>query len=323
MPDILHLVEIHTLPDRVYPALATAEGIRNWWTRDAVLDSKIGGTGEFGFNEHRFVIKVKVDELKPPVRMGWSVMSGAPGWDGTTIAFGLRAEGSDTVLSFAHRGFKQADAGYARSTSRWGAYLVSLKQYLETGKGAPHPDDIFAMTTGSKMTTDFRMPTHSTRPPRAVADGGGGTIIATAEVAVPPERVFRAITTNEVERWWGHADFYRQTGWTADLRVCGQWSVTVRLADGNNVSGSGEFLEIDAPRKIVMTRRFDKHPLLGTRETTITYRLDPIATGTRVTVRDEGFVGRSEAVYGNAEHWERVLGWLDAYTRADNASAVA
>lgn len=175
----------------------------------------------------------------------------------------------------------------------------------------------------TKMTTDFRMPAHSTRPPLAVADGGGGTIIATAEVAVPPERVFRALTTNEVERWWGHAGFYRQTGWTADLRVCGQWSATVRLADGNNVSGSGEFLEIDAPRKIVMTRRFDKHPLLSTRETTITYRLDPIVTGTRVTVRDEGYVGRSEAAYGNAEHWERVLGWLDAYLRPDSVSEVA
>ncbi|HEY6271552.1 MAG TPA: SRPBCC domain-containing protein [Terriglobales bacterium] len=166
------------------------------------------------------------------------------------------------------------------------------------------------------------MPTASKwSAPRAVADGGGGMIIATAEVAAPPERVFRALTTNEVERWWGHAGFYRQTGWKADLRVCGQWSVTVRFADGSTNAGSGEFVEIDAPRKIVMTRKFEKHPLLGTRETTITYRLDPIATGTRVTVRDEGFIGRSEAAYGNAEHWERVLGWLDAYLRPEIASA--
>jgi predicted dithiol-disulfide oxidoreductase (DUF899 family)/uncharacterized protein YndB with AHSA1/START domain len=180
------------------------------------------------------------------------------------------------------------------------------------------------VTTESKTKTDFRLPTVSKwRAPRAVADGRGGTIIATAEVAAPPERVFRALTTDEVERWWGHPDFYRMTEWTADLRVCGQWSVMVRFADGNTNGGSGEFAEIDAPRKIVMTRKFEKHPLLGTRETTLTYCLDPIATGTRVTVRDEGFVGRSEAAYGNAEHWERVLGWLDAYLSPDSASAVA
>jgi uncharacterized protein YndB with AHSA1/START domain len=174
------------------------------------------------------------------------------------------------------------------------------------------------MTTESK--TDFRMPTPSKwSAPRAVADGAGGTIIASAELAAPPERVFRAFTTNEIERWWGHADFYRQTDWKADIRVCGQWSVTVVFSDGSTNGGSGEFAEIDAPRKLVMTRKFEKHPLLGTRETTITYRFDPTATGTRVTVRDEGFVGRSEAAYGNAEHWERVLGWLDAYLRSERA----
>jgi uncharacterized protein YndB with AHSA1/START domain len=179
------------------------------------------------------------------------------------------------------------------------------------------------MTTDSKTKTDYRMPTASKwRAPRAVADGGGGVIIATAEFAVPPERVFRALTTDEVERWWGAAGFYRQTDWTADLRVCGQWSVIVRFPDGTTNGGSGEFAEIDAPRKLVMTRKFQKHPLLGTRKTTVTYRLDPTAAGTRLTVRDEGFIGRSEAAYGNAEHWERVLGWLDAYLTADSAPAV-
>jgi len=148
MPDIMHLVKIHASPERVYQALTTAEGIRNWWTRDAVLDSKIGGTGEFGFFERRIVTKMEVDEFKPPVRVGWkTISSAAPGWDGTTITFDLRAEGSDTVLSFAHRGFKQADEGYARTTTGWGYYLVSLQQYLETGKGAPHPDIDFARVT--------------------------------------------------------------------------------------------------------------------------------------------------------------------------------
>lgn len=165
-----------------------------------------------------------------------------------------------------------------------------------------------------KTRTDFRIPTTSKwRAPRAVVDAGTGTIIATAEVPALPERVFQALTTREVERWWGHPDFYRQTGWSADLRVQGQWGVTVVFKDGSSNVGVGEFAEIDPPRKLVMTRRFEKHPLQGTRETTITYRLDPIANGTRVTLRDEGFVGRSEAAFGNAEHWERVLGWLAEY----------
>ena len=107
---------------------------------------------------------------------------------------------------------------------------------------------------------------------------------------------------------------------TTDFRLptASTWSAPRAVADG----GSGEFAEIDAPRKLVMTRRLDQHPLLGSRETTLTYRLDPVASGTRVTVREEGFVGRSEAAYGNAEPWERVPGWLAAYFTADDPSAV-
>jgi hypothetical protein len=92
---------------------------------------------------------MRVDELKGPVRVSWTTISSfRPEWNGTTITFDLRAEGSDTVLSFAHRGFKQADEGYAVTTTGWGYYLVSLQQYLETGKGAPSPDIDFARVLG-------------------------------------------------------------------------------------------------------------------------------------------------------------------------------
>jgi uncharacterized protein YndB with AHSA1/START domain len=175
------------------------------------------------------------------------------------------------------------------------------------------------MSTTPKEQPDFRMPTASKwSAPRAVADGLGGTIIATAEVGGPPECVFRALTEPaQLECWWRHPDYYSTSGWKVDLRVCGEWSVTVRFPDGSTNVGSGEFAELDPPREIMMTRKFERHPLQGTRETTITYRLEPTADGTRVTLRDEGFVGRAEAAYGNAEHWERVLGWLAAYFNQD------
>ena len=80
MPDIMHVVKIHASPEQVYEALTTDEGIRNWWTRDAVLDSAIGGVGEFGFFNRRVVTKVKIDELKPPIRVAWTtISSAAPG----------------------------------------------------------------------------------------------------------------------------------------------------------------------------------------------------------------------------------------------------
>jgi uncharacterized protein YndB with AHSA1/START domain len=146
VPDIMHLIRIRTSSERVYQALTTAEGIRNWWTRDADLDARIGGAGEFRFYDGKGVTKVRVDDLEPPNRVRWKTLSAnAPGgWDGTTITFALRREGADTVVSFAHSGFEHANEGYALVTTGWAYYLVSLQQYLETGRGTPHPDVDFA-----------------------------------------------------------------------------------------------------------------------------------------------------------------------------------
>ena len=139
MPDIMHRIKIPAPPEQVYQALTTADGIRNWWTRDAELDQQTGGIGEFRFCGRRFVARVKVDELTPPTRVGWTVTNAA--WDGNTIQFDLEADGSNSWLSFTHRGFSKADQGYAGATTRWGYYLLSLRRYLQTGKGMPNPDD--------------------------------------------------------------------------------------------------------------------------------------------------------------------------------------
>jgi hypothetical protein len=71
----------------------------------------------------------------------WKSVSAGPAWRGTTISFELRPQGNETTLAFAHRGFRAADDEYARPNTRWGYYLVSLKDYLEKGKGTPDPDD--------------------------------------------------------------------------------------------------------------------------------------------------------------------------------------
>ncbi len=146
----MHLIKIRATPERVYQALTTAEGIRNWWTRDADLDSRVGGAGQFRFYQGKGVTHVIVEDLKPPTRVSWKTLSAnAPGdWPGTTINFDLRPDGNGTILHFAHRGFAQADEGYALVTTGWAYYLVSLQQYLETGKGAPHPDIDFARMIG-------------------------------------------------------------------------------------------------------------------------------------------------------------------------------
>jgi uncharacterized protein YndB with AHSA1/START domain len=148
MPDILHLIKVRAAVARVYEAITTAEGIRNWWTREADLDQSVGGTGEFRFSAYgasQHVTRVSIEKLIPPTHVAWKTISSfRPEWSDTAISFNLRQEGSTTVLLFAHLDFAQADEIFALTTTGWAYYLVSLQQYLETGKGAPSPDIDFA-----------------------------------------------------------------------------------------------------------------------------------------------------------------------------------
>ncbi|BAV48890.1 Activator of Hsp90 ATPase 1 family protein [Mesorhizobium loti] len=153
--------------------------------------------------------------------------------------------------------------------------------------------------------------------PRVQSMTNGETIMASAEIEAPAERVFTALVTKEVEQWWGSADTYRLADWSADLRVGGRWTVTVRTANGNDLPAGGEFLEIEAPRRIVQTRAYAwDHATLGRRQTTVAWLLQPITGGTSLTICHGGFAGFSAAAAEHAEGWGRVLAWLQDYVEA-------
>ncbi|MGH2881580.1 MAG: SRPBCC family protein, partial [Solirubrobacteraceae bacterium] len=148
--------------------------------------------------------------------------------------------------------------------------------------------------------------------PHAVTDGE--TVLATMDIPTTPGRLFRALTTAECERWWGAPDTYRATTWKSDTRVGGRWSVDIRLGDGSGFPASGTYLEIDEPSRIVLTRRYDwDYPEFGRRDTRVTYLLDPIASGTRVTVRQDGFAGFRGTAEHHAKGWEGFLKYLATY----------
>ena len=49
MPDIMHLFKLAVPREQAYEAIATADGVRKWWTSDADLEAFAEGTGSFAF----------------------------------------------------------------------------------------------------------------------------------------------------------------------------------------------------------------------------------------------------------------------------------
>ncbi|MGO9337676.1 MAG: SRPBCC domain-containing protein [Terracidiphilus sp.] len=152
-----------------------------------------------------------------------------------------------------------------------------------------------------------------TKQATAVADVEKGLVLATVEIAAPPERVFEALVREEdVLRWWNSEQGYRTTLWEADVRLGGKWRHTGRMTDGRTYAVEGEFTEVDAPHRLAFTWRPDWD---APNETHVTYVLEALQQGTRLTLRHEGFADRVGACRNHTEGWERVLGLLQADLR--------
>jgi uncharacterized protein YndB with AHSA1/START domain len=108
----------------------------------------------------------------------------------------------------------------------------------------------------------------------------------------------------EIVRWGGSDSAYRTKQWEQDLRVGGRWRATGLGADGVPFSVEGEFLELDPPRTTVQSWKPGWDEGLVSR---VTYRLEPIASGTRVTVRHEGFGDRQGSCRSHSDGWSMVL----------------
>jgi uncharacterized protein YndB with AHSA1/START domain len=142
MPDILHKVGIRSSsPKDAYKALTTLEGLSGWWTGDTQGESKVGGVIRFRFGDHGG-FDMKVTALDPARRVLWDVLDGPGEWIGTKIRFELKQEDDFTIVLFKHEGWKEPTESMHHCSTKWATFLMSLKSLVETGKGAPYPDDV-------------------------------------------------------------------------------------------------------------------------------------------------------------------------------------
>jgi uncharacterized protein YndB with AHSA1/START domain len=97
----------------------------------------------------------------------------------------------------------------------------------------------------------------TTTHPAADVSTEGSRLVITKKFTAPAALVFEAMTNPEhIRRWWG-AGYGEVTTCEVDLRVGGRWHFAQTGPDGEEVSFSGEYREIDPPARLVHTERFD------------------------------------------------------------------
>jgi uncharacterized protein YndB with AHSA1/START domain len=146
MVDIVHRIGIKSPASQVYNALASLQGLSHWWTEEVQGDDKIGGKIEFCFRTKTGEVKGKmtmqVQELKAPKDVRWRCVDGPPEWIGTEVTFELSQQDDQTIVLFGHRNWREAVEFTSHCSMKWATFLLSLREYVETGKGKPSPNDL-------------------------------------------------------------------------------------------------------------------------------------------------------------------------------------
>ena len=138
MHSILLKIKIEAPPDTLYSALTTPAGLSSWWTRA----EQAGESVQFFFGpdgDHR--VTMRVVSSVPGQEVRWQCIEG-PWVETGAFVFSIENSKGCVYLDFAHHGWQETDNFYKHCNAKWGFFLVmSLKRYLETSTGLPHPND--------------------------------------------------------------------------------------------------------------------------------------------------------------------------------------
>src|SRR5687768_8709986 len=111
MVDIIHRIGIQAPASRVYQAVTTVAGLRQWWTEDVEGDEKLGGKIRFTFRSKSGELKgqmvMEVKELKAPESTRWKCIEGPPEWIGTEVTFELSQQDDQIIIIFGHRKWRE------------------------------------------------------------------------------------------------------------------------------------------------------------------------------------------------------------------------
>ncbi len=139
LPPIRYRTYIRADAARVYEALSTGEGWNSWFTTEAHIDARAGGSYEFrwenfGGDQENVTLSGPVIEATPNEVFSYRWETGGDGM--TTVRFELEERRDGTFVTVTEQGYSYSDRDVRvclSCASGWGEALALLKFYLEHG----------------------------------------------------------------------------------------------------------------------------------------------------------------------------------------------
>jgi uncharacterized protein YndB with AHSA1/START domain len=142
------------------------------------------------------------------------------------------------------------------------------------------------------------------------------------EIAAPPERVWRALTSVKELSEWFRMSIEGEIAAGREL-----WMTSTEPGEYQGMRFVVKIVEMTPPRRFVWqwhpgavdpTFDYSKEP-----RTTVTFTLEPSGGGTRLSVSETGFDAlalerRAKAYKDNTQGWNEVLVWLQKHAEKTN-----
>lgn len=140
------------------------------------------------------------------------------------------------------------------------------------------------------------------------------------DIRAAPERVFRALTDpGELARWWTGIGGVRKAEF--DLRPGGNYRFEFMMEGGTTCFVHGVVREVEPPRRLVMTWFSPHYPQL---ETLLSFQLETVAGGTRLTLRHSGLT-EPGSLQDHHQGWlaalSLLLPWIAMITATGSSAA--
>lgn len=139
MAGIHHQIGVKVDIKKVYSALTTLDGLSSWWSK-TTGDTKIDGELKFHFDD--VTLEMTTLELVPDKKVVWQCLEKDGEWKDTIITFELEEAYEQVFVNFSHSQWNEQSKFCSHCSTKWAVFLLSLKDYLEKGKGQPFPDDV-------------------------------------------------------------------------------------------------------------------------------------------------------------------------------------
>jgi uncharacterized protein YndB with AHSA1/START domain len=139
MFEIIHELDVAALPDQVFTALTTSEGLSAWLAADATASgADVDGTVSFAFAGDDEPVTMRIDLIDAPDLAHWQCTAGPAEWVGTSVAWrieGVDADDDGTLdgvcrVRFWHGGWEYQDGLLPTTSFEWAMRLDALRTHL-------------------------------------------------------------------------------------------------------------------------------------------------------------------------------------------------